>query len=173
MISSRRFLCAATATLCLAGALSSCSGDDDKDKSGDSDPSSSSTDSAGNPTGSASNEPQGDVQAKCTANVQVTGAVELSWQGPGKVRKTTTPDSDGPRAVYSSEHDGAHLSLYSTGKNFEASANISSSEAAYTTPPGDATGLDGIDPKGKGATVDVDMIGVAEPGVHVTATFSC
>lgn len=171
---SPRWFVALTA-LCLAGLLGSCSGDDGDDGDADKDASSSpgqGATSADPGDAKTSDAPVGDVTSRCRATVTVTGAVEVSWKGPGSVRTPSQPGADGPKAVYVSAHGGNVVSLYSEGKNFLVSANFATDEVAFTTAPGDETGID-IGPRGKAAEVDADMVGIEEPGVHVVASFDC
>jgi hypothetical protein len=154
--------------LCLALSLTACSGDGDDDKDKDK-PGETPSASDGGSESTDPHAPIGDIARACEVEVEVSGAVEDSWEGEAQVRVT----SDGERAVYEAENGDARIAAYSAGGDFDtASANFSKDDATYTTPIDDKTGLK-VKPNGKGATVDAAAYGLAEEEVQITATFTC
>jgi hypothetical protein len=164
--------------LCLLLMLSACSGDDgddgDDDKPGDGSSSAASDNGEGDEgeagEGEAGeDEPVGDVQRVCEAQVDVTGAVEASWEGDATVRLT----SDGERAVYEAINEDSRLAIYSAGGDFDtASANFTQADQTFTTPMGDKAGLK-AKVNGKSASADAEAAGIAGDTVQIQASFTC
>lgn len=148
--------------LCAVSVLSSCSGSD----SSDSKPEAS---SSASPTKGSSQDPKAQKTRECKVEVALTGAVEASWTGKGSSRTA----SSGPDATYTAKHGKTQLAVYSDGKDFTASANVTVGQDTFTTPPADSTGITARG-NGKGAELDADLSGIdAGNKTHVTATFTC
>jgi len=143
--------------LCLASALSACSGEDSK---GD----------AATPS-ARSSAAQPAKQTDCTAKVDLTGDVRASFEGKGFA---ITQSTSGPPAFYQAAGKGFSISLYAEGNGFkDASAVVTAKKkVTYTTQPG--SGDVEVDASGKGGQVDADAAGI-KPGslVHVKASFDC
>jgi hypothetical protein len=159
--------------LCLMLALTACSGDgDDDDKEpGDASSSSQSAENGEGGEGGAGAEPEpvGDIQRVCEAEVDVTGAVEASWEGDATVRLT----SDGERAVYEALDGDARVAIYSAGGDFETpSANFTQGDETFTTPLGEKEGLK-AKVNGKSASADAEAAGIAGDTVQIKASFTC
>lgn len=142
-------------TLCAVTALSSCSGSD-SDKDADSPSSAAASDSG---------MPDKVFHRKCTAEIEITGAVQASWKGKG-----SSSNQAGP-TIYDFAKGEDRLSVYAGKDDLPTSANFTIDGATYTTADPD-TGLD-VAGNGTSATVDADTMGVKGPGPHLTATFTC
>src|SRR6476469_4661778 len=132
MRSSRLLL--PVSALCLAGLLAGCSGGDDATAGAAGSTSTSSA--SGSPSAAA---PVGKkAQRTCDVEVEVTGSVQASWKGKGTSLRMTS----GPDAIYRSQHGKSQVVVYSSGKDFKTSANFTQGQQTFTTPLGDATGID-------------------------------
>jgi hypothetical protein len=160
--------------LCLVLSLAACSGDDDDKDPGDAASSSQAGDSGEDDEGAegddvAEQEPVGDIERVCQAQVEVTGALQAAWEGDAKVRLT----SDGERAVYQATNGDQRLAIYSAGGDFETpSANFTQGDQTFTTPLGDKTGLK-AKVNGKSASADAEAAGIEGDTVQISASFTC
>jgi hypothetical protein len=151
---SPRWILAVT-TLCAVTALSSCSGSDsDKD-----------ADSPSSTAASGSGTPDEAFHRKCTAEIEITGDVQASWNGNG-----SSSNQAGP-TIYDFAKGEDRLSVYAGKDDIPTSANFTIDGATYTTSDPE-TGLD-VAGNGTSATVDADTVGVKGPGPHLKATFTC
>lgn len=147
------------AALALAAALTACSGDDSTNDAPEGD-------AASQATGGESRAPL--EERGCRATVEVTGAVEASWEGKATVRG----EESGPSAVYATAQRKRTVTAYAAGEEFPSSVNFTDGDRVFATTPGDNTGLD-LDPTGKQASIDVQAVNVEGQSVRVTATFDC
>lgn len=146
-------LAALVGTVVLAG----CSGDD-----GDTNET--------KPKPSASASPILDGE-KCPAKVEITGAIDKTWEGDGLV-STKQPNTKG--AVYAAQEDGTTLLVYSGDSKQGGQFVLADGDDTFASAL-DPEGLVG-DPAGEGALVDTDSGYVGKDKtnkVHVTASFEC
>lgn len=166
---------AATATVCLALSLAACSGDDDEpaDEESSSAEGSAGVDEDGNPAPAETEAPGAPIRG-CTATVELTGAVEGSWEGRATVR-TQDPDATNPTqpdAVYLSENRRQSLSVYSSGEDFAKSVTYTDGQTTYASDPEDTSGIEAR-PNGRGATVETTLRDVDDNTADVVAEFTC
>ncbi len=152
---SPRLTLAVTA-LAAALALTACSGSDDSEPDADASPSASTSESP---------EAAAPFERPCTVQVDLTGAVEVSWAGKG-----TASNEAGP-TIYLSQDGDSHLTVFAGTDDIQTNANVTVDGATYTTTDPEA----GLDVAGNGtkAAVDADTTGVDGPGPHIKATFTC
>ncbi|GAA4699868.1 hypothetical protein [Nocardioides nanhaiensis] len=159
----------ATAALCLALSLAACSGDDDESDSPSEDGSSSATGGFDE----AAEEAPGAPERRCTATVELTGAVESSWSGKALARlRADTDTGSGPDAVYTTTNKREQLSVYSAGEEFENAVTYTRGNQTFSADPAllaDAA----IETNGKSATVDVALNNVQGDEANVVAEITC
>ena len=172
-------LAATSAAIVLAGGLTACSGSDDDPVSnprGDADSAQSDgQDGAGD---KESAEPiVGDQSLKCTAKVDVTGAVKLSWKQPGEaIVKSSNSEGDGPLAFYTSTNPNGKtmVLLYSEGPGFKPSVTLSSNKTNFSTGTSGAKGLTAAEDGSKVTAENVTVTGIGgKTKAQVSATFTC
>ncbi|WP_460809110.1 hypothetical protein [Nocardioides salsibiostraticola] len=159
----------------LAATLAGCSGDEDQD----SDESAEQGTDAQPADGTEETvEPiVGDQSLICTAKVDVSGAVTLSWKQPGEaIVKSADSEGDGPLAFYRSTNPNGKtmVLLYSEGPNFEPSVTLSSNGTNFSTV---GTELTGLEASSDGSEVTADKVTVrgtdGKKKAQVSATFTC
>lgn len=170
---------AATATVCLALSLAACSGDDDEEpadgetSSAEGSEGAAGVDEDGNPAPAETEAPGAPIRG-CTATVELTGAVEGSWEGRATVR-TQDPDATSPTqpdAVYVSENRRQSLSVYSSGEDFAKSVTYTDGQTTYASDSEDTSGIEAR-PNGRGATVETTLRDVDDNTAEVVAEFTC
>ncbi|MGA8256290.1 MAG: hypothetical protein WB767_06905 [Nocardioides sp.] len=106
----------------------------------------------------------------CDVEVEVTGAVEVSWTGEGVVSKGKAKFT--PPATYQAEDGDYVVTMSSRGKSSAPGVVFTDGGSLYGSTI-ESTGYD-IKRDASGATADTDL---ADPtggdGVHVVATFDC
>lgn len=172
-------LAATGAAIVLAGGLTACNGSDDDPVSnprGDAD-SAQSDDQDGAGDKESAVPIVGDQSLKCTAKVDVTGAVTLSWTQPGEaIVKAADSEDDGPLAFYTSTNPNGKtmVLLYSEGPNFKPSVTLSSNKTNFSTGASEAKGLTAAEDGSKVTADKVTVTGVdGKAKAQVSATFTC
>ncbi|MCW2791873.1 MAG: hypothetical protein JWO76_971 [Nocardioides sp.] len=140
----------ALVTVFALGALSSCSSDDGDADSPEASPTANSTVESRN---------------ACTADVEVTGAVEKSWSGDAS---SITENRSGP-VQYFATKGKVTLQVLAAEGDFDAIATLTTPRASYTSQGGTVE----ADDKGAGAKVDADATATKGKPVHITASIDC
>lgn len=143
----------AVTALATALALTGCSGSDD-------DPATNA-----DPSATAASESQAD----CEATVELTGAIDASWSGPGYVIT-----GGGNQAFYKTAKGQKSVSIIPGRGDEPATPIVSAGGTTFTVQAGKGT-VD-VDPDGGGAEVDADATATKKGKnvtVHLVASFDC
>lgn len=138
-------------------AVTACSGDD-------SEPDGRTPASAASSPGKSSAAPESFERA-CTVDVEITGAVQASWEGKGRSSNEAGP------TMYTFTKGKDRITVYASKGDVPTNANVTVDGATYTTTDPES-GLD-VAGNGTSAEVDADTTGVDGPGPHLSADFAC
>ncbi len=107
---------------------------------------------------------------ECDVEVEVTGAVETSWQGQGVVSRGKKKFT--PPATYQAEDGDYVVTMSSRGKSTAPGIVFTDGGSLYGSTI-DSTGYE-AKRDASGATADTDLVDpTGGDGIHVVATFDC